>query len=73
MWVFALFIVILFIAAIIGFIDLFKLNRKTLSRFISGGGSLLLLNYVLEWNFSTLSLLIFTLIIVGFISWNEWE
>ena len=73
MWVFALFIVMLFIAAIIGFIDLFKFNRKTLSRFIFGGGSLLLLNYVLEWNFSTLSLLIFTLIIVGFISWGEWE
>jgi len=73
MWVFALFIVILLIAAIIGFVDLFKLNRKTLSRFIFGGGSLLLLNYIFEWNFSTLLLLIFTLVIVGFISWNEWE
>ena len=73
MWVFALFIVMLFIAAIMGVIDIFKFKTKTLRRFILGGGSILFLNYYFNWDFSTLSILIFTLVIVGFISWSEWE
>ena len=73
MWVFALFIVMLFIAALMGVIDLFKFKTKTLRRFILGSGFILTLNYYFNWNFTPLFIIIFTLIMIGFISWSEWE